>query len=99
MGLVSQSDEIDFLEGITSKQREEEERIKRETEDELAVFRAAREKLEGGEGAGEDEQDDVSEQRGNEDVVRGGPFVAMSQSQYRTHTTCKMRRGCPVVNL
>ncbi|KAI0882893.1 uncharacterized protein GGS22DRAFT_42151 [Annulohypoxylon maeteangense] len=62
-------DEIEFLEGVQDERREEEERIKRETEERLARFRKAQKKS--ASGPTDDDDDDVGEgvvkSGGNED--------------------------------
>lgn len=52
-------DEIDFLDEVKAKQRADEERLRRETEEGLEAFRAAQKSNERtGEGDGEDETED-----------------------------------------
>ncbi|OIW31652.1 hypothetical protein CONLIGDRAFT_697879 [Coniochaeta ligniaria NRRL 30616] len=56
-------DEIDFLDEVKAKQRAEEERLRRETEEGLEAFRAAQRRggERTGEGDGEDEADETEE--------------------------------------
>ncbi|KAK4444899.1 N-terminal domain of NEFA-interacting nuclear protein NIP30-domain-containing protein [Podospora aff. communis PSN243] len=51
-------DEIDFLEGVRERKREEEERVKRELEEGLKAFREGRAKGKEEGGGGEDESED-----------------------------------------
>ncbi|KAB5536025.1 N-terminal domain of NEFA-interacting nuclear protein NIP30-domain-containing protein [Coniochaeta sp. 2T2.1] len=65
-------DEIDFLDEVKARQREEEDRVKRETEERVAAFRAAQRSSTQGEKTGGEEGEGVEDEDAGEWAATAG---------------------------